>query len=99
VKVDFDGFRRAWDTVARTLALQFAASMGINLTIQDENVRESFLRTFGLDSNDFNETDYIMAGLSMHVDNLEKTFVTFTKNMDWIDKHEDLGLDRGVEMA
>ncbi|WAO94386.1 Hypothetical protein NCS54_01196700 [Fusarium falciforme] len=43
VKDDFDSFRQAWDTVARTLALQFAASMGVDLTIQDEDACTSII--------------------------------------------------------
>ncbi|KAJ3539357.1 hypothetical protein NM208_g5522 [Fusarium decemcellulare] len=101
VKTDFDSFRRAWDTVARTLALQFAASMGIDLTTQNmnEDLRDNFLRRFGLDSHDFSEEEYIMAGLRMHVKHLDQTFQTLTENLEWIDRYEDLGLRRGVEAA
>ncbi len=97
MEVDFGSFREAWDAVVRTLALQFATSAGVAVTIEEVEARDHFLRSFGLDSRDFNERDYTMPSLSMRVEYLEQTFLKFTKNVDWIDKQENLGLRRGVE--
>ena len=98
VKVDFDSFRKAWDDVMLTLALQFATSAGVAVTIEDE-ARDHILRSFGLDSRDFNKSAYTMASLSVRVEYLEQTFLKYTKNVDWIDEKENLGLRRGVEAA
>ena len=94
VKADFDSFRGAWDAVVRTLALQFATSAGVAVTIEDGDVRDHFLRSFGLDSRNFNEREYTMASLTVRVEYLEETFLKYTENVDWIDKEENLGLGR-----
>jgi len=43
VKVDFDSFKKAWDDVMLTLALQLATSAGVAMTIEDE-ARDHILR-------------------------------------------------------
>ncbi|KAH8743359.1 hypothetical protein BGZ57DRAFT_779283, partial [Hyaloscypha finlandica] len=98
MKVDFDSFKNAWEDVMLTLALQFATSASVAVTIEDE-ARDHILRSFGLDSRDFNKSAYTMPSLSVRVEYLEQTFLKFTKNVDWIDEQENLGLRRGVGVA
>jgi hypothetical protein len=69
--------------------------MGFDLTIEDEHLRNQFLTSLGLDSHDFNEADYLMAGLSLHVENLHNTFQKLTNNIDWLDEKERMGLATG----
>jgi hypothetical protein len=50
---------------------------------------------FSLDFCDFNKEDYGKAPLAQRVDHLKRTFEEFTENIDWINEHEGLGLERG----
>lgn len=95
--VDYASFSAAYNTVTRTLALQFATSLGADMSIQDPVLRNEMLRKLGIDLGDVNETQYTMAKLGMDVENLDKTFKKFIENMEWLDKRENLRLNSGVE--
>lgn len=99
MRVDFCSFRKAWDDVANILALQFAISAGFDVKKQSAEAQNYFMHTLGLDASGLAQKDCRMSALALRVENLERTFNTFTQNVDWLDEMENLGLNRGVEEA
>jgi hypothetical protein len=97
VAQDLDSFKAAWTEVSQTLVLQFAKSAHYDITSGDATLRSHFLRQFGLDCQDLNNTEYNMAVLRQRTQRLEQAFGELTANMDWIDKHENLRLCNGEE--